>query len=155
MTRGDFAKALDIYVSQNAGAFRNDPELVYRTASALYHLERYSEAKKTIVDLMQSNESYQKKTRENLLFLAIVEKTDTADFVRDAYRNTLRRIQNNSIEIPYIEFLMKNGYGADLEDVFARIHLDEQSMKVNKVRYNRAFYAEVYRLERKWSTKRL
>ena len=149
MARNDYGKALEIYTAQNAGAFRNDPELVYRTASALYRMERYPDAKKTIVELMETNESFRKKSRENLLYLAIIEKTESPDFVRDEYQKTLHRIQNNSIEIPYIEFLMNNDYTAELETIFARIHLDEQSMKVNKVRYNRAFYSAVYQLERK------
>jgi hypothetical protein len=52
----------------------------------------------------------------------------------------LQRIQDNTIELPYIEFLMRNNDEAALGGFSRGIHEDEQSMRVNNIRYNRRFY---------------
>ncbi|GEM_PF-1710403 len=148
LDRGEYDEALKIYQDQNAGAFLNDPELLYRIAAALYACGRYPEALAAVESLMKRGTSYQNGSRENILYLSIIEKTESAEFAKKEYARVLQRIQDNTIELPYIEFLMRNNDEAALGGIFARIHEDEQSMRVNNIRYNRRFYKKVYAYER-------
>jgi len=142
------AEALGIYTDQNKGAFLDDPELAYRIALALYKTGDYANAMERLGALMKTSASFERKSRENLLRLMILEKTRDAAFVKAEYQKTLQRIQNNSIELPYIEFLIKTNDRGELKSIFEKIRGDEQSMRINRVRYDRNFYAAAYRLER-------
>ncbi len=148
MARNSFTEALGIYTDQNKGAFLNDQELIYRIALAEYSLGNHEKALEHIAALMKSSSSFAKKSRENLLYLLIIEQLKDRDAVKDEYIKTLRLIQNNSIELQYIDFLLRIGDTGELLSLFAKIHLDEQSMKINKFRYDRRFYNSVYRIER-------
>lgn len=148
MAKNMAAEALEIYTEQNKGAFLDDPELAYRIALALYKTGDYANALERLNALMKTSASFERKSRENLLRLMILEKTLDAAAVKAEYQKTLQRIQNNSIELPYIEFLIKTDDRDELKNIFEKIRGDEQSMRINRVRYDRNFYAAAYRLER-------
>ena len=148
-----YAEAMKIYYDQNRGAFLDDPELQYRIANGLYCSGDFNNALLAIEKLLKSNKSFEKKDRENILYLRIIEEIKNADVVQEEYKKVLQRIQNNSIELPYINFLIKNDDKEELRNIFSKIHADEHSMKINKVRYNRQFYNSVYQIERRYNNK--
>lgn len=153
LERKQFSEAMKIYYDQNRGAFLDDPELQYRIANGLYCSEDYENAYIAIKKLLDSNKALDKKARENILYLKIFEKIKSHEDVKAEYNKILQKIQNNTIELPYINFLVKNNDIEELVDVFKKIHADEHSMKINKVRYNSQFYSTVYQIEKRIKTK--
>jgi hypothetical protein len=150
VSRNEPTEALGIYNELNVGAFLNDPELMYRIANALYINEEYEKSLACIESLINANQFLQKKERENILYLRIIEKLRDDDYVKAEYKRVLQKIQNNTIELPYIDFLVRINDKEELQSLFSKIHYDEQSMKISKVRYNKAFYRSVYQIENKF-----
>lgn len=148
LERKEYAEALKIYESQNAGIFKGDKELLYRIALALYYYGDYPRAMELVRGLFREDEKLLKSSRESLLYLQILEKTEDPERVKEEYRAVNQRIQNNTIELPYLAFLLAQGDHAEARRVIERIRDDERSMKIHNVRYDRRFYREVYSLER-------
>lgn len=153
LERKDYGEALRIYESQNEGIFRGERELVYRIALANYYCGDYPKALELVRGLFQEDEKLLKSSRESLLYLQILEKTEDPERVKEEYRAVNERIRNNTIEIPYLTYLLELGDSAEAQRVIDRIRDDEKSMKIHNVRYDRRFYKEAYRLERALSGK--
>jgi hypothetical protein len=148
LERKEYIEALKIYENENAGVFKDDQELLYRIALANYYCGNYQVALSIIQKLFSEDEKKTKKSRECLLYLQILEKTENREKVKDAYYTVNQRIQNNSIEIPFLNYLIENKEYEEAKKIIERVHNDEKSMRINNVRYNKTFYREVYRLER-------
>ncbi len=148
MEKQDYQTALGIYIDQNRGAFKDDPELLYRIAGAKYRTGDYQGARADLEALFASNPALRSGSKENLLFLRLLERIEDASLVKSEYQKTLQRIQNNSIELQYIDFLISTDDRPELVALFDKLRQDEQSMKINRVRYDRSFYTAVRRLEK-------
>ncbi len=149
MERKEYDKALATYTEQNAGAFLDDPELLYRIANAHFNRGDYDETLRVLSVLKGKSSSYDKYSRENLLYLLTIEKTRDFQYVKTEYQRIMNTIRNNSIEIPYLDFLLRNDDFEEMKAVIERIQDDERAMIVNNSRYDRKFYREASKYKKR------
>jgi hypothetical protein len=153
LERKEYRNALDIYEGENTGVFKDDQELLYRIALAYFYTENYSKSLVILNTLFAKDEKLQRKSRECLLYLQLLEKTEEHGKVKNEYYAINQRIQNNTIEIPFLNYLLLKQDHEEACKLIQRIRNDEKSMKIDNVRYNKSFYREVYRLERSFQKK--
>lgn len=148
LSNGEYAKALELYTAQNNGLFKDDVELQYKIALAEYKSGHFTEAKAYIEKIQDQQTKLFKHPNHTLLYCAIIENTDKPETVKTEYKRILTTTPISSLELHYLQFLVKNN---DVDEVLQKIeHMkkEEDAMRKNRMRYNKRHYNAVYRLER-------
>jgi len=146
LANGSYEEALGIYQSQNTGVFRDDPEILYKVALSHYYLGAYEQARGYLEQLRNGGEALFKNKNENALYLLIFEKENEKEAVKAKYQEFMDLKQSDDLELQYLKYLADQKEATELERIVARLRKDERVMKQNRMRYNKQYYREAYRL---------